>query len=92
MLLAGARLEPGSSSSRGMAGRAVAHSRIKRRTAVPQLDDVVSFEIGRILAAGLAIFAPLELELGDQAAPGPPVVDWLIGFRLSPGGPGVDCL
>jgi hypothetical protein len=33
---------------------------------------------------------PVELELGDQATPLPAVVDRLIGFRLWPGGPGVD--
>jgi hypothetical protein len=40
---------------------------IKRRATVRQLDDVIRFEIGRMLAAGLAILAPFELELGDQA-------------------------
>jgi hypothetical protein len=57
---------------------------IKRCTAVIQLNDVVGFEVGRMLAAGLAILAPFELELGDQAPPGLAVVDRLIGFRLWP--------
>jgi hypothetical protein len=63
---------------------------IKRCTAVLQFEDVVSFEIGRMLAAGLAVLAPFKLELGDQAAPSPAVVDRPTGFRLWPGGSGVD--
>ena len=68
-----------------------AHIRwIKRRAAVLQLNDVIGFEIGRMLATGLAVFAPFELELGDQATPGPAVVDRQIGFRLWVGSPSVD--
>jgi hypothetical protein len=43
-----------------------------------------------MLAAGLAILAPFELELGGQATPGSAVVDRLIGFRLWSDGPEVD--
>jgi hypothetical protein len=35
--------------------------RIKRRAAVLQLNDVVGFEIGRMLAPGLAKLAPVKL-------------------------------
>jgi hypothetical protein len=63
---------------------------IKRRATVLQLDDMVCFEVGRMLAAGLAELTPFELELGDQATPSPAAVGRLIGFWLWVGGPGVD--
>ena len=77
--------ELGSSSGRGMAGKAGGHLPDQVRcTAVLQFDDVIGFEVGRMFVAGLAVLAPLELELGDQATPGLAVVDRLIGFRLWP--------
>jgi hypothetical protein len=55
----------GSSSWRDMPAEQADIRWIERRTAVIQLDDVVGFEVRRMLAAGPAILASFELELGD---------------------------